>query len=188
MRTLTLHLVLCGILLTRAVAMPVSYDQVATRVNQGQQPTTSQKSDPQQPGGKIPEGGEKPEFVRLTDGRIVPYGPGLVCTEECVQTEALALSDEPLPDIAKVGGRRWAFALPLAAVPLAFLFLNRDNTPRTIVSDSSRNVTPTPPPTPVDVPEPATLVLLGLGLAMMARHGFGKRKDELAKDDPSEQQ
>ena len=173
MRNLTLRLIFCFLLATRVVATPLSYGQVASQVGQGQPQSDTKK--PQQPPGKISGSSEKPDFVQLIDGRIVPYGPGIVCSDECVQSDAMALSDEVAPRLAPTGVRPWLLAIPaiVGGVVLCAV-LCRGGTP-TIVSDSSRGITPTPPPA-ADVPEPTTLVLLGLGLAMMARHGFGKKK------------
>lgn len=175
MRTLTLRLFICLFLATRVVATPISYVQVAQRSEQGQQQADAKKTDPQQPAGKIPEGGEKPEFVRLIDGRVVPYGPGIICSDECIQSDALAISDETISRLPTHVLNPWLFSVPLAGGIIICAVLCRGGGTPTIVSGSSRDITPTPTPA-ADVPEPATLVLLGLGLAMVARHGLGRKK------------
>ncbi len=177
MRTLTLRLVLCFLFATRVVATPLSYGQVAQRVGPSQQQPDTKKSDAQQPATKIPDSGEKPEFVRLIDGRIVPYGPGIVCSDECVQSEALALSDEALPRLPVTGVNPWLLAFPaiVGGVVACLVLCRGGDSSTTIVTETPPVINPPLPPV-TDVPEPATLMLLGLGLAMVARHGFGKKK------------
>lgn len=176
MRTLTLRLFLCFLLATRVVATPISYEQVAQQVKEGQQQTETKKSDLQQPTVKIAESGDKPEFVRLVDGRIVPYGPGIICTDDCIQSDALALDDTP-PQLPTRAFKPWLFAIPAVVGGIvACVVLCRGGGSSTVVTDTPPIINPPPPPPPVDIPEPTTLVLLGLGLALLARHGFGKRK------------
>jgi hypothetical protein len=169
MRTLTLRLVLCFLLVAELYATPITYQQVTQQVGQGQQPP---KPDP----NKV--AGDKPDFVHLADGRVVPYGPGVICSDDCIGSEALALSDAPLPPIPNPGLSPWFLAVPaIIGGVVACVMLCRGGD-ATIVSaaEPPRIINPPSPP-PADVPEPATLVLLGLGLAMIARHGLSKKKD-----------
>jgi hypothetical protein len=175
MHTLTWRLLLCFLLATRVVATPIAYEQVVTQVKPGQQTTETPKTDSQQPTVKIVESGDKPEFVRLADGRIVPYGPGIVCTDDCIQSEALAFDDTP-PQLPTRVFKPWLFALPavVGGIVACIVLCRGGGSTTTIVTETPPVITPPPPP--VDIPEPATLVLLGLGLALMARHGFGQKK------------
>lgn len=93
-----------------------------------------------------------PQTVTLSDGRKVPLGvAGTICSNECVETLAIALPDDPT-------SRRWLWLfLPLGGA-VALLTL--------LPPDSSTPNTPVDPPAPV--PETGTLLLLCAGLLLLS--------------------
>ncbi len=169
----TVCLLLCC-LVGGALAEPIKYYYV--RQDQGGRPATSTSvgsaaglsnasQDPRPPAEQSPT---PPEFVRLPDGRIVPYGPGIICTENEVEAfEAAAPRRLPL----------WFVAPPVLAGGLfcAVLCGGPPGPPRIFTSDNN------PPPSDTVIPEPATLVLLGLGLAIFARRSWHRS----SKEDPN---
>jgi len=132
--------------------------------------------------GAAKESPNPPEFVRLPDGRIVRYGPGVLCDQNCVTPVTPAAFRGPSPTV-------WWIATPAAAAGILCAFLcggDDDTQPlsRVIIPDPAPAQSPTPSPTmqptppPNEIPEPGTLVLLGLGIgAMVARRRMAAKKD-----------
>lgn len=188
-RTFTTWL-LCALLAQAAFADPITYRQLRqdagaafTRIpapttvvadttvkrQQGGQPTGQDN-----PAPRAQESPTHPEFVRLPDGRIVKYGPGVICDENCVEAVPLGR--------ARVS-RAWYVLPPLLAAGILCAVLCRGGgepgaAPPIVVQPSpSPTVVPTPPPQ--EIPEPGTLVLLGLGLgALLARRKLAKQATE----------
>ncbi len=181
--------ILIGGILSRSVAADsVTYQQVsqehdkqlARRIVTSTTPA-EQSAQVQSP--QIEAQGELPKFVRLPDGRIVPYGPGVVCTENCVEPFEAKLPNRPrllvwaLPVIAGgliaglIGGG------VIGGGPAAGVAITPGPIPTIAITP---NPTPTllPSPTPsAQVPEPSTLVLLGIGMTVLARkRRRGKKK------------
>ena len=145
--------------------------QQRTNVNttQAVRTTTAPAELTQQP---VAADGETPKFVTLPDGRIVPYGPGAICTDDCVE----GFEDETVrrPSL-------WYVAIPaIAGGIIATVLITRGHdsltptrgNPRPFEPPPSGTPTPLPLPSPGphgEVPEPATLVLLGAGLAIIGR-------------------
>lgn len=143
------------------------------------------RQEPKKPEGQKPaekpqepvavESPTHPEFVRLPDGRIVKYGPGIICEEVCT---------EPVPPKTttrrtRAGAPIWFVVPPLAAGALACAILcgSGETTSRPpIVIPPGPTVSPTPPP-PAEIPEPGTIVLLSIGLgAVAAKKLAGRRR------------
>lgn len=151
---------------------------------QGQSGQQGQQGQGQQ-SGAAQESPEHPEFVRLPDGRIVRYGPGIVCDENCVEPIAPAAFRGPGPAL-------WWIVPPIIAGGILCIVLcrpDRDIQPQpspTIVIPSpspsispSPMMSPSPSPTvnPPPIPEPGTIILFGAGLgALLARRRRATRK------------
>lgn len=198
-RRLTTFL-LCGLLAISAQASPITWSQFqnssALPGSAFTQDAAAGQSASQSSG--TAEAGTPPEFVRLPDGRVVPFGPGVICADAS-------------PTAEEVGGshsRRWLIAIPIITAVVACAFLCRGSnrtrptpppfpTPTPPVGppppcEAPPCRTPAPTPTPVctsgpcatppptPVPEPGTLLLVGVGLAFVARKGYkrGRRDQE----------
>jgi hypothetical protein len=151
-----------------AQADPITYQQV--RQAQGPSAYVATPGSPvvryddpaQDPPPPAPEPASRPEFVRLPDGRIVPYGPGVICTENCV---------EPYDAVAPRSSRLWIAVPPVLAGGVVCVVLCGGGP---VISGGAQptptpGAQPTPTPPQANIPEPATLILLGLGLAVLAR-------------------
>ncbi|MGE0133195.1 MAG: PEP-CTERM sorting domain-containing protein [Blastocatellales bacterium] len=169
-----------------AVSPAVVRTQSQDRQGQNQSAQSGQsQSEQSQSGATAQESPNHPEFVRLPDGRIVRYGPGILCDENCVEPVTPAAFREP-------GPRIWWLVPSLVSggVLCAFLCRGGDEsqpqpTPTIIIPPPTPVVTPTvipsPQPTPEvpEVPEPGTLILFGLGIStMLARRRMAAKKEK----------
>ncbi len=173
-------IILCGALAVSAHATPINFSHIGDpqsgrQTKGGASSQTSTNSSDAVNANLAVESLEQPEFVRLADGRMIPYGPGVVCSESCVES---AVEPQGFP-------RKWLIALPIAGAIIAGVILASDapRIPRTAVDSVTQPppTTPTPTPSPVctggnctdtpmePVPEPATLALMGAGLAVLSR-------------------
>ena len=172
-------IILCGAVAVGVQAGSVSYGQIQEARIPGQ-PTSATASTPATTEQITVESQERPEFVKLADGRIIPYGPGVSCTDSCVGA-----------DIIEKDGRgfnkKWLYAVPvIAGIAVVGVMLGSSDAslprnvggvtqpPKPVVpTDPNNPTTPTDPSNPGQpqpVPEPATIALMGAGLAMMARN------------------
>ncbi len=174
-----LAVILCGALAGGVQAGPIQYFQIGDA--QVKQQTSRAASTATTSGPETVESLDQPEFVRLNDGRMIPYGPGVICSEICVESNVI----ENPPGLA----RRWWIAIPIAGAAIAAILLRSGETsiPRpTAVSGKTQEPQPTPTPSsipnptptpslppggnpPQPVPEPGTIALLGAGLALLSR-------------------
>jgi hypothetical protein len=152
-------------------------DQSSQQKTQGQQ--SAQTSGQQ--AGTAQESPNHPEFVRLPDGRIVRYGPGVLCDENCVEPVTPAAFREPGPNLW------WIPPVVAGGILCAILCRPGGEQPQptpTIIIPPSPVVSPTaaptvqPTPPPDEIPEPGTLVLLGLGLGTMIARRRMRGKQE----------
>ncbi len=172
MRNSTLSLFLCLVLMVGVNAGTISYQQIDQQV---QQKSNHGNNAPAQPTGSE----SNPEFVRLADGRIVPFGAGVICSDNCVGAETF----DSIPDLGKIANARginpWLMAIPITAGGIAAIVLlsGSNSVSSTPIIDSGTTPVVIIPrdPAPVATPEPATLALMGVGLAMLAQRSR-KRK------------
>lgn len=143
------------------IPQPAVVDNTPKKQTQGQTPSSGNT---QEQGGRGQETVNHPEFVRLPDGRIVKYGPGIICDENCIEAVPLAR--------ARVS-RSWYVLPPLLAAGILCAVLCRGGAdapaaqpPIVLQPSPSPTLLPTPTP-PNEVPEPGTLLLLGTGLATL---------------------
>jgi hypothetical protein len=170
LRHLTICVLLCCLLAGGVQAEPITYRQVQPDrrllafIAVG---SLSARFDGQDQRPRAEESPTHPEFVRLPDGRIVPYGPGVICAEDCIE-----------PFEAAGPRRPWWWAAPpliTGGVVCAALCGGGDRGRPTAVGGVAL-----PPPITI-IPEPTTLILLGLGLALLARHHFVRLRSRRAK-------
>jgi hypothetical protein len=172
MQHLTVRILLFCLLAGAVKAGPIHYRQVVPDAARPQQEPSAAPAtaDGAFQGGQTAEtqDGAPPQFVRLPDGRIVPYGPGTVCRVE---------SDDSAELLEDKGRRRWLIAVPFVAAGVLCAVLCGGGRRRTAVSTDTTPPTPQPGPGPTTpIPEPGTLILLGLGLAVFSQHSLGRRR------------
>jgi hypothetical protein len=125
-------------------------------------------------GSRAVESANHPEFVRLPDGRIVRYGPGVICDENCVDAVSPAA-------FRGEGPSKWWLAPPIAAGVILCIALcggnsgNPQTAPTIIIPTPTQPGTTQPSPSPgvspgqppSEIPEPGTIVLVGLGIGVL---------------------
>lgn len=166
---------------SRQTSAVASTPKVVRSVEPQTQGQDQNQQTPQQ-AGVAQESSTHPEFVRLPDGRIVRYGPGIVCEENCVEPIAPAAFRGPGPAL-------WWIIPPIVAGGILCAVLcrpDRENNPQptpTIVipppsPQPTATLAPSPTPPPTQVPEPGTLALFGAGLgALLARKRLAAKKE-----------
>lgn len=164
-------------LVVNASAAPVVYGDLNTSY---QDPQKKKAAGTESDVPPVPQVVETVDFVRLADGRIVPYGAGLICTEDCPEPE-FPLARKPLiPGIMLGSLSPWVWAIPIAAGIITCFAICRTGGSAVAGVVNPPTVVPTPTPTPGGgnnaVPEPATLLLLGIGLLLIAWRGLGRQR------------
>ena len=103
---------------------------------------------------------DDPTWVKLSDGRIVPFGAGLICTNTCTEEEIAG--DHTFSS-------RWLIALPIAGAVIIGLLAKSSESTQISIVPSSNIITTTNTTIPTPVPEPTTYLLLGAGLLRLLK-------------------
>ncbi|MBK8315488.1 MAG: PEP-CTERM sorting domain-containing protein [Acidobacteria bacterium] len=176
--SVTLGVLICLAASNTVFADSVTYNQIRQIRHSQSETSSAQNQDPQKPAEKpqepkAVESPTHPEFVRLPDGRIVKYGPGIICEDECREPITPKVSRR-----TRAAGPFWFILPPFAAGALvcAILCGSNDTAQKPpIVFPPGPVDSPTPPP-PAEIPEPGTLVLVSIGLGALAARELKLRK------------
>lgn len=163
-----------------AIAASVTYQQVSQVKSSTTTTTTTQ---PANGSGQVPgtQASDPPQIktVRLSDGREVDFGPGVICSDACIEANAMSLLDavpaEAAPPSSSLSTAFW-IAVPILGGVVVYLLL-RGGTP-TLVVVPGGGTTPGGNTPGAAVSEPTTLLLLGSGLASVAA-GLRRRRKKM---------
>ena len=147
-----LSLVLCASIVWSAQASPLTFNDIARPpVPSPDRSEGRRDANRETAAGTAEEGLSHPEFVRLVDGRIVPFGPGVICETK-----------EPI-GLVETHSRRWLILVPFvtAIAVCAVLCRPPEDSPRRYpippgppICNAEPCSTPTPTPTPTPEPTP----------------------------------